>query len=88
VCVACVEGLSSVVGTGFDVGPDDAAILASLARARFVVPAFDDAKPSFVGRAFLKRELDRVREDGVPWPTGAPRRVVVEPGVWYRVAPE
>ena len=40
------------------------------------------AAPTLVARPFTKRELD----GAPPWPPEAPRRVVVEPGVWYRVA--
>jgi L-ascorbate metabolism protein UlaG (beta-lactamase superfamily) len=82
VVLACWDGAEVADGRRLSSGPLDAQLTAALARARVVIPQHDDAHPTLVGRGLWSREegvASREIRDG-------PRVVVVERGVWYRVA--
>lgn len=82
--VACWDAVSSADGRRVTMSALDGQILAALARARVVVPSHDDAALSLLGGLVLRQE----RGPGARSLPGGPRVVVVERGVWYRVAKE
>lgn len=82
VVVACWDAFATVEGRRITMGALDGQILAALAGARVVVPAHDDAAPSALGGLLLRHEPGP-GERSLP---GGARVVVVEHGVWYRVA--
>ncbi len=82
IVLACWDEFASADGRRITMGALDGQILAALADARVVVPAHDDAVPTWLGGLLLRRE---------PGPSArslprGPRVVVVEQGVWYRVS--
>lgn len=80
--LACWDAMATVEGRRITMSALDGQILAALAKARVVVPAHDDAAPSWLGGFLLRRERGP-SERSLP---GGPRVVVVEHGLWYRIA--
>lgn len=82
VVLACWDAFATVEGRRITMSALDGQILAALAGARVVVPSHDDARATALGGLLLSHEPG---PDARSLP-GGPRVVVVEHGVWYRVA--
>lgn len=80
VVLACADG-QAVWGRPLGMALDDALLLATLARARIVIPQHDDATASVLGQLFFRRPPRRA----VTLPHSA-RLVSMEPNIWYRIA--